>query len=98
MSGSDRVIGTVMGSYDGHRGWIYSLAVADVHRRQRVGSDLMAPVETALVSLGCVKINLQIVDGNGQVEAFYQKPGYTTESRISMRKCIAENVSSADEG
>lgn len=27
-----RLVGTVMGGYDGHRGWIYSLAVSDTER------------------------------------------------------------------
>jgi GNAT superfamily N-acetyltransferase len=55
------VVGTVMGGYDGHRGWIYSLAVDPTHRRQNVGTTLVQRVEHALEELGCPKINLQIL-------------------------------------
>jgi ribosomal protein S18 acetylase RimI-like enzyme len=58
------VIGTVMAGYDGHRGWIYSVAVSPAHRRRGVGSQLVRFAEAALAVKGCVKINLQIKEGN----------------------------------
>lgn len=88
----DAVVGTVMAGYDGHRGWIYSVAVAPAHRRQGIGSRLVAHAERALTSKGCVKINLQILEGNESVTAFYSKLGYTLEKRINMGKRIPENV------
>lgn len=91
-TGRDEVIGTVMCGYDGHRGWIYSLAVSPDHQRSGVGRELMETAEDALIRLGCMKINLQIFAGNGDVERFYQKLGYQTEARISMGKAIPENV------
>ncbi len=48
--------------------------------------------EQALTSIGCVKINLQILADNTPVQAFYEAPDYATESRISMGKRISENV------
>lgn len=89
---SDVVIGTVMCGYDGHRGWIYSLAVSNAYRQQGIGSDLMAHAENALIRRGCVKINLQILEGKKQVEKFYKKLGYDTELRINMGKRIPENI------
>ena len=88
----DAVVGTVMAGYDGHRGWIYSVAVAPSHRRQGIGSRLLAHAERALIGKGCVKINLQILEGNESVVAFYAKFGYAVEKRISMGKRIPENV------
>src|SRR5580698_2939137 len=64
------VVGTVMAGYDGHRGWIYSLAVSSTCRRQGIGKKLMANAEQALRQRGCVKINLQIMEGNESVAAF----------------------------
>jgi ribosomal protein S18 acetylase RimI-like enzyme len=87
-----RVIGTVMAGYDGHRGWIYSVAVAPEHRRRRIGSQLVRRAEQALTSRGCVKINLQIMEGNESVTAFYASLGYSIEKRISMGKRIRENI------
>jgi len=88
----NEIIGTIMAGYDGHRGWIYSVAVAPSHRRQGVGSRLVAHAERALIARGCVKINLQILEGNESVVAFYSKFGYAVEKRISMGKRIPENV------
>lgn len=82
----NRVVGTVLAGYDGHRGWIYSLAVQPELRRQRIGSALLASAEQKLAALGCVKINLQIAEGNECIEPFYVTHGYTVEKRISMGK------------
>ena len=88
----DVVVGTIMGGYDGHRGWIYSLAVAPSYRRQGIGTRLMARVEEALTTKGCMKINLQIAEGNECVAEFYAALGYTIEKRVSMGKRILQNI------
>jgi ribosomal protein S18 acetylase RimI-like enzyme len=85
------VIGTVMAGYDGHRGWIYSVAVAAAQRHRGVGSALLAYAEKRLTERGCLKINLQIMAGNAAVEAFYHANGYATERRISMGKALGSN-------
>ncbi len=84
----DKLIGTVMGGYDGHRGWLYSVAVNPVHRKCGVGAMLVKHAEQSLVDLGCVKINLQIVESNSAVAGFYESLGYAVEKRISMGKRI----------
>jgi ribosomal protein S18 acetylase RimI-like enzyme len=83
------VVGTVMGGYDGHRGWIYSLAVSPEVRRRGIGAALMQHVEIALANLGCPKINLQVVASNAAVVDFYKTLGYAIEERISMGKLAA---------
>jgi ribosomal protein S18 acetylase RimI-like enzyme len=80
------LVGTVMGGYDGHRGWIYSLAVRPDVRRRAIGSALMRYVEAELVRRGCPKINLQVIGSNAATVAFYTKLGYAVEDRISMGK------------
>ena len=87
-----RVIGTIMAGYDGHRGWIYALAVLPDERKMRVGSQLLDYAEEKLKSLGCSKINLQILSSNESVKQFYMKNGYIIEERISMGKVIEENA------
>jgi ribosomal protein S18 acetylase RimI-like enzyme len=86
------VVGTIMAGYDGHRGWIYSVAVAPSHRRQGIGTRLVSHAERALIRKGCVKINLQILEGNEGVTAFYAALGFSVEKRVSMGKRIPENV------
>ena len=80
------VVGTVLGGYDGHRGWIYSLAVHANARGLGLGSRLLQSIETRLLALGCLKINLQVVEENAAVTAFYERHGYMVEPRVSMGK------------
>lgn len=93
MHGTE-VIGTIMAGYDGHRGWLYSVAVHPDHRKQGGGSQLVAHAERALTERGCMKINLQIVAGNEAVAAFYESLGYAVEPRVSMGKRIQANIPS----
>ena len=86
------VIGTVMAGYDGHRGWIYSLAVLSIYQKQGIGSALLSHAERMLSALGCMKINLQVLEGNDAVAKFYIPNGYTIEKRISMGKELKENT------
>ena len=81
-----KVVGTVMGGYDGHRGWVYALAVDDQERHRGIGSALVDSIEEALKSLGCLKVNLQVVGANSGVVEFYEKLGFSVEDRISMGK------------
>ena len=85
----DNVIGTIMAGYDGHRGWLYAVAVSESHRRRGVGSALVRDAENRLAVLGCRKINLQIRATNSQVQAFYDRLGYGTEDRVSMGKRLS---------
>jgi ribosomal protein S18 acetylase RimI-like enzyme len=88
----EAVVGTIMAGYDGHRGWIYSVAVATSHRRKGIGSLLVSHAERELTLRGCVKINLQILKGNEDAVRFYSSLGYSEEQRISMGKPIPSNV------
>jgi ribosomal protein S18 acetylase RimI-like enzyme len=51
------VIGTIMAGYDGHRGWLYAVAVKATHRQRGAGAALVRTAEAALKARGCVKIN-----------------------------------------
>ncbi len=86
------VVGTIMAGYDGHRGWIYSVAVHPDHRKRGIGSHLVAHAERVLAERGCMKVNLQIMEGNEAVAAFYSALGYAAERRVSMGKRIQENI------
>jgi ribosomal protein S18 acetylase RimI-like enzyme len=80
------VVGTVMGGYDGHRGWVYSVAVDPRYQKRGIGATLVRGIETALVERGCLKVNLQVRSSNSGVIAFYEKLGYAVEARVSMGK------------
>lgn len=83
-----RVVGTTMAGYDGHRGWLYAVAVHPELQRSGIGADLVQCAERALTGRGCVKINLQVMGGNDAVLPFYRSLGYLVEDRISMGRKI----------
>lgn len=85
------VVGTAMAGYDGHRGWLYSIAVSPSWQRRGIGTRLLKEAEERLKALGCGKINLQIRAGNDAVSEFYRCAGYSVEDRISMGKRINSN-------
>ncbi len=89
---SGPVSGSIMAGYDGHRGWLYAVAVHPDHRQRGLGAALVRHAEQALTARGCMKINLQLADGNEAVAGFYQRLGYAVEPRTSMGKVIAANV------
>jgi ribosomal protein S18 acetylase RimI-like enzyme len=80
------LVGTAMAGYDGHRGWVYYVAVSPRHRRQGIGTALMTQVEEGLAHVGCPKLNLQVRATNREVVRFYEKLGYEVEERVSMSK------------
>ena len=88
----EAVLGTIMAGYDGHRGWLYSVAVHPSQRKKGLGAALVRLAEQALAARGCMKINLQIVSGNEAVTAFYASLGYAVEKRVSMGKTVGQNI------
>ena len=72
----DRIVGTVMAGYDGHRGWIYYLASAADRRGEGIGRMLVGEAERRLRALGCPKVQLMVRPGNEIVFAFYDQVGY----------------------
>ena len=85
-----KVVGTAMAGYDGHRGWLYSVAVDSAQRRQGLGRRLVAHTVDALKATGCIKVNLQVRAANAPVIAFYEALGFAVEERISMGKLLKE--------
>jgi ribosomal protein S18 acetylase RimI-like enzyme len=86
----DQLMGTVMAGYDGHRGWLYALAVLPDFTHQGWGKALVQQAEKALADRGCVKVNLQIIANNHAVTAFYETLGYSVEPRVSMGKILSD--------
>ena len=82
----NKIIASVMGGYDGHRGWLNYLAVSPEHQRQGLATQLVSCVEEKLFVLGCPKINLQIRTDNVAVQAFYKQLGFGIDDVVSMGK------------
>ena len=71
-----KIVGSVIGGYDGRRGMVYHLAVDPSFRGQGVGSQLMDDVEARLRARGCLKSYLLVAEDNHDVDAFYKKQGW----------------------
>jgi ribosomal protein S18 acetylase RimI-like enzyme len=74
--GDGAVVGSIMVGFDGHRGWVYYLAVDPNHRRYGLGRALMEAAEVWLAARGCPKVQLMVRDGNDEVAAFYAALGF----------------------
>lgn len=83
---AQRLVGTVMAGYDGHRGWVYYLAVDPAWQGRGVGRRLMQRVEADLLALGCPKINLMVRADNNAVLDFYARLGFTADASVSLGK------------
>jgi len=83
-----QLVGTVLGGYDGFRGWLYHLAVRPDHRRSGFGRRLVETLEGLLRERGCPKLNLQVRGGNEGARRFYAQLGFAVEDRISLAKVL----------
>lgn len=83
-----RIIGTVMGGFDGRRGLIYHLAVLPEFQKQHIGSTLLHQVEEALHQAGCTKVYLFIVPENLELADFYYQYGYEKMDAVPFTKYL----------
>jgi ribosomal protein S18 acetylase RimI-like enzyme len=86
-----QIVATVMGGYEGHRGWINYLAVDPDCRRNGYGRLIMEEVERRIRAKGCPKINLQVRATNKEVIRFYQSLGYSDDRVIGFGKRLEED-------
>jgi ribosomal protein S18 acetylase RimI-like enzyme len=80
------LIGTVMTGHDGHRGWVYYLAVAAPAQRQSVARRLMAAAEAWCAAAGVTRLNLMVRAGNAGVIGFYDRLGYRQSDVVVLQK------------
>ncbi len=83
-----KILGSCMAGFDGHRGYLYSVAVSQDIRKGGVGKKLVTHTIEELKKLGCLKVNLHIRPTNTEVAKFYQSLGFEIEERICMGKLI----------
>ncbi|MBU3076342.1 GNAT family acetyltransferase [Sphingomonas quercus] len=82
-----RLIATVMAGYDGHRGWLYYLAVAGDRQGEGLGRQMVAAAEGWLAGQGAPVVRLMVRTDNAPVAAFYERLGYEpSEVRVLGRR------------
>ena len=89
------VAATIMGGYEGHRGWVNYLAVSPSHQRKGCGRQMMEYLEAKLRELGCPKINLLVRSDNAAVIAFYERLGFKRDAVVSLGKRLKRDEGDA---
>jgi ribosomal protein S18 acetylase RimI-like enzyme len=77
-----KVAASAMVGHDGHRGWVYYVAVDPDLQGKDFGRTIMAAAEDWLRSQGVEKAMLMVRADNRKVRAFYDKLGYETQERV----------------
>lgn len=85
------VVATAMVGFDGHRGWVYYLAVAPDYRNKAYGRALMQEAERLLLQRGCPKVNLLVRSSNVEVVDFYKKLGYVQDDVVSLGRRLIDD-------
>jgi len=89
-----KIVASCMAGYDGHRGWIYYLAVKPDLQRQKLASEIMGYAEKALKEIGCPKIDLMVRKTKHSVISFYHKLGYKDDPVVVLSKRLEEDIPS----
>ena len=79
-----KVLATAMGGYDGHRGWVYYLAVSPERQGQGLGRRMMIELQRRLKAMGCPKLNLQVRTRNAKVIQYYEHIGFEVDEVVSL--------------
>ena len=79
-----QLVGSAMVGHDGHRGWVYYLAVAESARGRGLGKELMDASEACLVERGLPKIQFMVRTDNVSVLDFYDHLGYVKQDCVVL--------------
>ena len=83
-----QVVATAMIGYDGHRGWVYYVAVAPDQQRRNFGGAIMQAAEDWLRARGIEKLQLMVRPDNTAVNAFYESLGFGEQKRVIYAKWL----------
>ena len=84
----NNIAATALVGHDGHRGWVYYVAVDPKHQRRDFGRAIMAAAEDWLRATGVEKVMLMVRPDNTNVRAFYDRLGYEPQERVIYAKWL----------
>ncbi|MCF9033554.1 GNAT family acetyltransferase [Acinetobacter nectaris] len=87
----NRVIASIMGGYDGHRGWIHYLAVQPEYQRLGIATALMQNIEKRLIAIGCPKVQLMVRPENTSVIQFYEELDFEEIESVCLGKRLIQD-------
>jgi ribosomal protein S18 acetylase RimI-like enzyme len=82
------LVTSVLVGHDGHRGWVYYVAVDPERRHKGYGRVIMAAAEDWLRARGLEKLQLMVRGDNAEVQTFYQSLGYLKQERVVFAKWL----------
>jgi ribosomal protein S18 acetylase RimI-like enzyme len=82
------IVATALAGHDGHRGWVYYVAVDPDHQGKDFGRAIMAAAEDWLRQTGIEKVMLMVRPDNTKVQAFYDRLGYDVQERVIYAKWL----------
>jgi ribosomal protein S18 acetylase RimI-like enzyme len=85
---SGNIVATVMVGHEGHRGWVYYVAVDPDHRGHGYGREIMSAAEHWLRQAGIAKLQLLVRSDNKKVQSFYESIGYGEQPRVIFSKWL----------
>ncbi len=77
------LVGVVLGTHDGRKGWINRLAVLPDHRGRGIGKALVMETEQRINKLGIKIVTCLIEGGNNSSEGFFESSGYIRHPNIT---------------
>jgi ribosomal protein S18 acetylase RimI-like enzyme len=84
----DTLVATVMVGHDGHRGWVYYVAIDPQHCGKGHGREIMNAAEEWLRQRGIEKLMLLVRSDNTKVQSFYEQLGYDEQQRVIYAKWL----------
>jgi ribosomal protein S18 acetylase RimI-like enzyme len=83
------IVGSVMGGFDGRRGMMYHMAVAQSYRHRGIGTALMEMLELRLKEKGCIRYYLLVAKDNTEAVRFYQERNWEIMDLYALGKDLA---------
>ncbi len=90
VDASNHIVGSIMVGHDGHRGWIYYVAVDPAQQGLGTGRRMVSAAEHWLEERNIVKVMLLVRETNTKVVEFYNRIGFEAIPRVVMQKWLIE--------
>lgn len=92
----EQLLATAMVGHDGHRGWVYYLAVTPAARGRGLGRRLVHACEQWVRARGIPKIQLMVRADDAPAAAFYERLGYTDSHVVVLGRPLDGHAAVAD--
>jgi len=85
---SGEIVASAMVGEDGHRGWVYYVAISPGRQRSGLGRVMMQAAEDWLKQRGVWKVQLLVRSDNAQATKFYDQLGYRDTRSVCLQKIL----------